>query len=189
MQPLDNTEHTGKAVEEQETALDFDLQQEQDGIEPEADALDILDDLAGVEVDGGKNPTGGTQPEAPAAVSDEERHLAAQMTAAVATGAIATGLELFVKPAKVTDQQRAEFAAALAPVLAKSDGTLPPWLARLLADWQEELALARKTVAIGWAIREQVKAERAKEILLPETVPGPKPRVRVPAEETSQEAA
>jgi len=121
---------------------------------------------------------------------EEERQLSAQMMAAGATGGIATGVEFFIKGANVTEQQRLEFYEALYPVLAKNDGAMPPWLAKILADWMDELKLARKVVAIGWAIKDQVKEDRAKEIVLPAEMPGPeKQRVRVPKEETSKEAA
>ena len=199
MQQPDKPEGATVAVEEGnslEQSPEFALNQEQDGPEEQAPdfAGDVLASLEGVEVEGGKpvsQPAANDQPAESEEMTPEARLMAAQMTAAVATGGLATGIEFFLKGAKVSDGQRLEFAEALAPVLAKSNGTLPPWLTKLLADWDEELKLARKTVAIGWAIREQLKAERAKEITLPEIVPGPEPkqRVRVPKEETSQEAA
>ncbi len=182
MQLIDNTE---TEVVSDEALVNEPLAE----VEPVAPdyAGDILSELGS----NGDDALGGGEVTPETEVTSEEAQAAAMMTAAVATGGIATGIEFFLKPAQVSDQQRSEFAAALAPVLAKSNGQLPAWLVRLLADWQEELLLARKTVAIGWAIRDQYKTEKAKQITLPDDVPGPgeKPRVRVPAEETTQAAA
>ena len=148
-------------------------------------AGDILDELGGGDAQGDIVEPIETE------ITSEEAQAAAMMTAAVATGGIATGIEFFLNPAKVSDQQRSEFAEVLAPVLAESNGEMTDWLVRLLADWKEELLLARKTVSNRCAIRDQYKTEKAKQITLPDDVPGPgeKPRVRVPAEETAQAAA
>lgn len=185
--------------EETQTGEQFQLVQEQDGQqEPEinisqATADDVIGDLENIAIEEDEpGPVSAAQLPAPAEeLTPEQAKVAAQMTAAVATGTIATGVEFFLKPAKVSDEQRNEFKDALAAVLAKSGGVMPEWMARFLDEWQEELHLARKTVAIGWAIKEQVKAEKAKQIDMPAQVPGrgDKPRHRVPKEDTARSAA
>lgn len=174
-------------------SLQFELVQEQDGDVAEESvanvsqvtAEDSIEDLENFAVDDEEAPQ--NLPAESEELTPEQASIAAQMTAAMVTGTVATGIEFFVKPAKVSDDQRNEFKDALAAVLAKSGGVMPEWLARLLDEWKEELVLARKTVAIGWAIKDQVKEERAKQIDMPVNVPGrgDKPRYRVPREESS----
>lgn len=111
--------------------------------------------------------------------TEDETSAAAEVTAAITAGTVATAIEFFLKPVKVDDETRETFAEKLAPVFAKHDGAMPPWLARLIADWEEERKLAVFLVAAGWEISKQYKAANAEPV--DELPPTEKPRVRVKA--------
>ncbi len=123
--------------------------------------------------------------EEPKPLSTAEKRMAAKVTASFIAGSTAEGVEFFLKPVKVDESTRETFADRLAAVLEKHDGEMPPWLARLIADWKEEFALARFMVATGWEIRRQYKAEQARTLHIvkaPEHPATPeKRRIRVQA--------
>lgn len=142
-----------------------------DVTEPDTSDADVLSSLDAVEVEADSTSVTMTSEggeAAPPELTDIEKQIAAQLTAAATTGGISTVVERVFKPATISDDQRREFMEALTPVLLKGDGVLPPWLAKILADWKEEIALARKTVAIGWAVYEQVQDDRANRIQVQE---------------------
>lgn len=136
-------------------ASDAEVLSSLDAVEVEPDSVSVTMTSEGAE-------------SAPAELTDIEKQMAAQITAAAATGGISTVVEKVFKPAKISDKQRQEFMEALTPVLLKSNGVLPPWLAKILADWKEELELAKKTVALGWVVYEQVQEDRKNRIQVQE---------------------
>lgn len=97
------------------------------------------------------------------AVDDEQTEVAAAVTASMTAGALATGIEFLFKPVKIDDETRTTFADRLAAVLEKNDGALPPWLARLIAEWEEERKLAMFLVITGWEIKNQYRAAKLAE--------------------------
>jgi hypothetical protein len=184
----------------------FELIPETDGVSPDAPELDISIDtkaeaqeaiaaLQSVTVTIDEQPDQQHQDEEEEELDPEQVLRASNMTAAIATGAIAEGAEFFIKGVKYDDEQRADFQAHLAAVLAKNGGAMPPWLAEFLADWEEELKLARKFVVLGWAGLQQhreFKEQEAKRVIhMPENVPQKpaKERQRVPKEMTTRGGA
>ncbi|WP_261840888.1 hypothetical protein [Aliamphritea ceti] len=169
MQQDDNTEINvveavdGVAVEPQTITVDV--------TESDSNDADVLNSLDAVEVEADSvsvTMTAEGTAAAPAELTDVEKQIAAQLTAAAATGGISTVIEKVFKPAEISDEQRKEFMEALTPVLMKSGGVMPPWLAKILADWKEELELAKKTVCIGWAVYDQVQEDRKSRIQVQE---------------------
>lgn len=132
------------------------------------DALDAVD----IGEDTPVNPAK-PDPKAVAVVDPALALMRARVTAAMATGSMAEGVEFFLKPVKISETQREEFMQALTPVLLKNNGTMPQWLADIIDGWKDELVLARKTIAIGYAIYEQRRDYQAAQ--------QEKPRVRVSA--------
>lgn len=165
----------------------FELKQEQDGVPVDSgdDTASMLAQLEQLQaIERGDVPEDAEEEEESRELSTAERRMAARVTASVIAGGTAEGLEFFLKPVKVDDTTRETFADRLAAVLEKHDGELPPWLARLIADWKEEFALARFMVFTGWEIRRQYKAEQGKTLQLThaaQPVQQEKPRMRVVA--------
>lgn len=177
----------------------FELEQEIDGADLEvigdldestAGPESLGDDAADLEAidlsEYEPQPQGET--EQPQELDDEARKLQAEVSAAAVAAVLAEAIQFTLKPVKIEGNTREEFAGKLAPVLEKHDGQLPPWLASLIANWREEIGLARFMVAAGWEIRSKYKEEKRKEIeqqqreqltVSPAPQPGEKPRVRV----------
>lgn len=127
--------------------------------------------------------TGGKVQRVDEKLDKEAKEFKAKIEAAVATGGLATAIEKLLNPVVVTDDMRTDFHESLYPVLMKFDnGVMPDWMAAIWKDWQAEIKLARKAVAIGWAIHEQrrdIKAGKVKPI-------EKKKRYRLPASATSR---
>lgn len=145
----------------------------------------ILDDLGSVDFGDEKaiETTGGEVRRVEGKIDKQAIELKSKMEAAIATGGIATVIEKVMSPVSVTEEMRTDFYEALYPVLMGYGGAgMPDWLAKIWDDWKAEITLARKTVAIGWAIHEQRRDIKAGKVKAVEK----KKRYRLPASATSR---
>lgn len=146
--------------------------EEEDSSDSAADAVAALD-----AVDVGEDEPEAADPAAPApvVVSDEDKKIASQLTAAAVTGVVCEGIQFLTYPTAVNvpDEMRQRLAGDLAPVLAKHDGVMPPWLAKFVSSWKEEMQLAKTLAVFGFAVHRQYKEEQERG--------GDKPRHRVVA--------
>ena len=158
---------------------------EDEGLDDVLASLDSVD-LGEEEQPKTANGEASSVKEAEEQIDEATRKLQAQMTAAVATGGVATVLERVLSPVVVTDDMRKDFSGALAQVLEKQGAGMPPWFAKLLDEWKAEMMLARKTVAIGYAIYEHHRDIKAGD-LKPSTEK--KRRYRLPSSMTTNRTA